>query len=97
MVKHYGWRNEFLTIFPNAISIKPAPGPDYSPIPWLNIIILTLFFATVWAIWVRWRRFRAPRIDPVFDDIEDSWDAAGNAINDRRSRLRRWRDSWRSK
>ncbi|MAO27818.1 DUF1523 family protein [Roseovarius sp.] len=97
VVKHYGWRNEFLTIFPNAISVKPAPGPDYSPIPWLNIIILTLFFATVWAIWVRWRRFRARRIDPVFDDIEDSWDAAGNAINDRRSRLRRWRDSWRSK
>ena len=97
VVKHYGWRNEFLSIFPNAISIKPAPGPDYRPIPWLNIFILTLFFALVWAVWVRWRRFRAARIDPVLEDVQESLDAAGDAVAARRGRIKRWLDTWRSK
>ena len=97
VVKHYGWRNEFMSIFPNAISIKPAPGPDYSPIPWLNIIILTMFFAIVWAIWVRWRRFRARRIDPIIEDVQENWDAAGDAVADRRGRIKRWLDTWRAK
>ncbi|QYX57891.1 DUF1523 family protein [Roseovarius sp. SCSIO 43702] len=96
-IKHYGWRNEFLTIFPNAISIKPVPGPDYWRFPWVNTIILTLFFAFVWAIWARWRRFRARRIDPMLDDIDARWDAAGDAYVDRRSRFKRWRDTWRSR
>ena len=97
VIKHYGWRNEFLSIFPNAISIKPAPGPDYSPIPWLNIFILTLFFALIWAIRVRWRRFRAARIDPVLEDVQDSFDAAGDAVSVRKGRIKRWLDTWRSK
>ncbi len=97
VVKHYGWRNEFMSIFPNAISIKPAPGPDYSPFPWLNIILLTIFFAIVWAIWVRWRRFRARRIDPIIEDVQENWDAAGDAVADRRGRIKRWLDTWRAK
>ncbi|MBE1283710.1 MAG: DUF1523 family protein [Rhodobacteraceae bacterium] len=96
-VMHYGWRNEFLSIFPNAISVKAVDGPDYSPIPWFNILFLTAFFALVWAIYVRWRRFRQRRIDPMIEDVEDSLYAAGDAIEERRGRLRRWLDSWKSK
>lgn len=96
-VMNYGWRNEFLSIFPNAISIKRVDGPEYSPINWFNIVFLTVFFAIVWAIWVRWRRFRQARIDPMIEDVEDSLYAAGDAISERRGRLRRWLDSWKSK
>lgn len=96
-VTHYGWRNEFLSIFPNAVAIKPVAGPDVRLIPWLNIIILILLAALVWAIWVRWRRFRQRRIDPVIEDVEDSLYAAGEAIEARRGRFRRWLDSWKSK
>ncbi|MCE8547611.1 DUF1523 family protein [Ruegeria pomeroyi] len=96
-VTHYGWRNEFLSIFPNAVAIKPVSGPDVRLIPWLNIIILILLAALVWAIWVRWRRFRQRRIDPVIEDVEDSLYAAGEAIEERRGRFRRWLDSWKSK
>src|SRR6056297_4196102 len=97
-IKHYGWRNEFMSIFPNAVSVKPVAGPDAGTgIPWLNIIILTVFFAFVWAIWVRWRRFRAARIDPMVEDMTESWDVAGDAVADRRSRAKRWLDSWRAK
>ncbi|MCE8005579.1 DUF1523 family protein [Aestuariivita sp.] len=97
VVRHYGWRNEFLSIFPNAVSVRAVDSPDVRIIPWINIIILGLFAALFYAIWVRWRRFRAARIDPVLEDIGESWDAAGDAVEDRRGRVRRWLDSWRSK
>lgn len=95
-LKHYGWRNEFFSIYPNAVGIKAVEGPDVTLIPWLNIVILTLFFAFVWAVWVRWRRFRAARIDPMLEDVGDSLDAAGNTIAEKRGRFSRWLGSWRS-
>jgi len=96
VVRHYGWRNEFMSIFPNAVKVTSVDGPDYSGINWFNIIFLTVFFAIVYAIWVRWRRFRKARIDPMLEDISDNLDAAGDAMAEKRGRLRRWLDSWRS-
>ncbi len=95
-VRHYGWRNEFMSIFPNAVSIKPVAGPDVRLIPWFNIVFLTILAAIFWAVWVRWRRFRQARIDPVLEDIGDSMDAAGDAMAEKRGRFRRWLDSWRA-
>lgn len=97
VIKHYGWRNEFLSIFPNAVSVHPATGPEEQIIPWLNIVILTIFTAIFWAIYVRWRRFRAARIDPVLEEIEDGYDAASDALADRRGRVSRWLGTWRRK
>ncbi|MDW4498987.1 DUF1523 family protein [Sulfitobacter sp. D35] len=97
-LKHYGWRNEFFSIFPNAVSIRPVDGPDASKgIPWVNILVLTVFFAIVWAIWARWRRFRQNRIDPTLEDWQDSWEAAGDRMDERRGRLRRWWDERRAR
>jgi len=90
-LKHYGWRNEFLSIFPNAISLRPVSGPDAEKsLPWLNIVILTLLAAITYAIWVRWRRFRRARLDPRLEAIEDS-------LAERQGRLRRWWKERRAK
>jgi len=90
-IKHYGWRNEFLTIFPNAISIRPVEGPDAAKgIPWVNIVILTLFAAVVYGIWVRWRRFRMARLDPTLEAIEDDFAEKSDAVS-------RWFGTWRKK
>lgn len=97
LVTHYGWRNEFWTAFPNAISLRPVDGPDASKgIPWINIIVLTLLAVFFAAIWVRWRRFRRARIDPALEEIQDNWEAAGDAVGKRRGRFRKWLNSWRS-
>lgn len=97
-LKHYGWRNEFLSIFPNAISVKAVDGPDASKgFPYLNVFILTVFFAISYGIWVRWRRFRQARIDPTLEDMQDSWEAAGDAVQEKRGRFRRWLGTWRAK
>ncbi|MAZ25636.1 MAG: hypothetical protein CL868_00985 [Cytophagaceae bacterium] len=80
VIKHYGWRNEFLSVYPNVVSIRPVDGPDVRIIPWLNNVLLTLLVAASWAIWVRWRRFREARIDPVLEDVGDNLDEAGGRI-----------------
>ena len=96
LITHYGWRNEFLTVFPNAISIRPVDGPDASKgLPWVNILILTLLAAVFYGIWVRWRRFRRRRIDPTLEEWQDSFEATSAAIAQKRGRFRRWIDSWR--
>ena len=98
IIKHYGWRLVFGTVFPNAISVTPVDGPDASKgIPFLNIFILTLFFMVVYFICVRWRRFRQARIDPRLEEMQDNWEAAGDAMADRRSRFSRWLDTWKTK
>ncbi|MDA7423238.1 DUF1523 family protein [Thalassococcus lentus] len=77
-IKHYGWRNELLSVFPNAISVRPVEGPEVRIIPWVNILILLTLAAVFWAIWVRWRRFRAARIDPALDAVGDKIDDGGS-------------------
>lgn len=96
-VRHYGWRNEFLSVFPNAVRIRPVDSPDASFIPWMNIIILTLVAALFWAIRVRWIRFRERRIDPVLEDVSDGFADAGDSIAQSRGRLRGWIDRMRGK
>lgn len=96
VLTHYGWRNEFLTIYPNAIALKPHPGPDAPKgLPWLNILILTVLAAFFYAIWVRWRRFRQRRIDPALEEWQDNWEAAGDAVEKKRGRFRRWLNTWK--
>jgi len=90
-LKHYGWRSELLSIYPNAVSLRAVDGPAAGKgIPVLNIIILTLFAALIYAIWVRWRRFRRARLDPSIEALEDD-------IAARRGRFARWRAERRAR
>ena len=75
-VRHYGWRSQLISIFPNATSLKPIEGPDTRLIPWFNIVFLTIL-VVIWAtLWRLWRNFRTARIDPVLEDIDEGVDAA---------------------
>ncbi|EAR52384.1 hypothetical protein OG2516_07902 [Oceanicola granulosus HTCC2516] len=97
VITHYGWRIRFASIYPNAVSIRPAPGPDYRPIPWVNVVLLVLLLAAALFVRAMWRQFRERTVDPFADRTGDSFDRAQARIAERRGRLRRWLDTWKAK
>ncbi|MEM1373249.1 MAG: DUF1523 family protein [Pseudomonadota bacterium] len=68
VIRHYGWRSEFLTIYPNAISLRPVAGPEVRLIPWFNIAVILVLIAIYWAVAVRLKRFWDRRVTPIFGD-----------------------------
>ena len=65
VIRYYGWRLPWVSMFPNAVSMRPAESADVRLIPWFNIILLALLGALIWAIAARIRRWRRRRADPV--------------------------------
>ena len=97
VMTHYGWRNKYLTIFPNAIGIRPVAGPDVTVIPWFNIIFFIFLIVAFVFLRAAWRQFRERAIDPTMQDVDDRLDRVGHQLNERRGRVRRWLDTWRAK
>jgi len=56
-VRHYGWRFNIFSTYPNALSIREVDGPDVSLIPWFNIIFLIVLAMVVWGVGVRVKRW----------------------------------------
>ncbi|MBF9028964.1 DUF1523 family protein [Rhodobacterales bacterium HKCCE3408] len=73
VVTHYGWRSNWLSVYPNAVAIREVDSPDVSLFPWLNIIILGVIALILFALWRLWERFEARVIDPVVDGIAVRW------------------------
>lgn len=97
VMTHYGWRNRYLSIYPNAIGVRAIDGPDVRVIPWFNIFFFIFLFVAWVFLVAMWRQFRERAVDPALDEIELKFDAAGNAISKERGRLTRWLDSWKKK
>ncbi|THD83593.1 DUF1523 family protein [Aliigemmobacter aestuarii] len=103
-ITHYGWRNEFFTIFPNAVSVKQVESPDVRIIPWVNIIILTTLLFILFLLWRMWAQFRERTIDPALEDVAEAMDAAGQRVDQAQDRaagvwgrFRAWLNTWRAK
>ena len=88
-ITHYGWRNEFLTIYPNAVGVKAVAGPDVRIIPWVNIVILTTLLLLLFMLWRMWQQFRERTIDPMLEDIDEASDAAADKARGLWSRITR--------
>ena len=97
VITHYGWRNRFLTIFPNAISIKPIESPDIRIIPWFNIFFMIFAIAGVLFVRAMWFQLRERTIDPAMDRVGDQWDHLEAGMAEKKSRMGRWLDTWKSK
>lgn len=83
-VTHYGWRIPFISIYPNAVSIRQVEGPDVSIIPWVNIVILSFLAFAAFMARRMWLQFRERTVDPAIAQAE----MAGK-------RARGWLGSWR--
>ncbi|MGX9856508.1 DUF1523 family protein [Limimaricola variabilis] len=66
-MRYYGWRIPLLSVYPNALSVRPVDGPDVRLIPWFNIVVLTLLVAVIWAVGVRLRRWSRVHVSPWLD------------------------------
>ena len=97
VITHYGWRNRFFSIYPNAIGIRPVAGPDVSVIPWFNIFFLAFLMVAIVTLRAMWLQFRERAMDPMLDSAGHRIDEVNAGINERKSRIRRWLDTWRSK
>lgn len=80
VVTHYGWRIPFFSMFPNAISIRPASGPDEPLTPWMNIFIVSAIVIGLLLL----RRFVLlmfrRNVDPVVEEIDRELQARGSAM-----------------
>ena len=85
VMTHYGWRNRFFTIYPNAVSLRPASGPDERIIPYFNIG----FFAFLIVAWLflraMWAQFRERSLDPALDKASNTWDEVEANVSERKS------------
>jgi len=94
VVKHYGWRIPFMSMYPNVLNIKNVEGPHVRLIPWFNIIFLTaLFFLWLW-LWLKWRGFKKKRLEPVADKIEKTTDAIGDEVQEKKEASGRFFKRW---
>ena len=83
-VTRYGLRSNLLSVYPNALSVRPVAGPDVVAFSWIRWIVLILVAMLIWFTTVRWGRFKRARIAPVLDD----WDARLDARRMRAERQR---------
>jgi hypothetical protein len=77
-VKHYGWRSELLSIFPNAISLTEVAGPDVWIIPYFNIGLLIVLVALALYLRIKWQAFVARRVEPIIAEVQETWDGVEN-------------------
>ncbi len=97
IMTHYGWRNEYFSAFPNAIAIQPVENPNPTIIPWFNIFFIIVLMVGVLFIRAMWRQFRERSVDPLLDAAGGQIDEVQAGVAERRGRLIRWMDTWRSK
>lgn len=97
VLTHYGWRNEFYSIFPNAVGIRATDDPDARLIPWLNIIILVIFAGLALGIFRLSQWFKRSKIDPITESVSETWDAVDDYTEEQSSGFRAWLDTWKGK
>lgn len=90
VMTHYGWRNEILSAFPNAIAIRPVDTPNPTIIPWFNLFFFAGLIVVIVLLRAAWRRFRERAVDPLLDAAGDRYDGVQAGVAARRGRLRRW-------
>ena len=99
----YGWRISWLSIYPNALSIRPVAGSEAAPVNWLALVILGALGLLLLLLWralapvrARQRARDLTRQDAGWVVYDARMDAArGKQATPPARRWRGWMDSWR--
>ena len=75
-VTFYGIRSQLLSIFPNALRVQAADGPDDTVIPWTRLISFAVLIGVIAWIWLALRRFRERRLEPFLDRMDEKRERA---------------------
>jgi len=97
VVTHYGWRIRWASIYPNAVAVRTVSGPDVQIIPWFNIFFFVFLMVAMLFIRAMWRQFRERSVDPLLDAAGHEFDEVQASVAERKGRISRWIDTWRSK
>lgn len=104
VITHYGWRNKFFSIYPNAVGIRKIDGPDVQIIPWFNIFFFTFLVVAYFFIRAMWRQFRERSVDPMLADAGEAWDKVDDHMDTASDKARgvfgrfgAWLATWRAK
>ncbi len=98
-VTSYGWRIAWLSIYPNAVAIRPVTGPADAPRNIAALVVLGALAVLLFLVWRMWNRFRARTLDPARGRMTRAWDQRSQRAEARRDRIvgdvqgswRRWR------
>jgi hypothetical protein len=95
VIRHYGWRFPFLSIYPNATAMWAVEGPDVRIIPWFNIIFFIFMGVAFGFLRLVWRQFRQRTVDPTLARAGETWDGIEGAATTQQGRIRAWLNTWR--
>ena len=103
-VTHYGWRLAWLSIYPNAVSVKEVAGPDVRIIPYVNIIVLLALAFGVFMLRRMWLQFWERMVEPAVAEVGETWDGVEAQAGAARARaggffgrIGAWFGTWRKK
>ncbi len=104
VVTHYGWRSQFLSIYPNIVKIREIKDPNITIIPWFNIFFFIVMALLLLGFYRMVQKFKRRRIDPVLEDMGETWDRIedqADVVSTRTSglwaRFLAWLKSWQAK
>ncbi|MBM9594859.1 DUF1523 family protein [Roseitranquillus sediminis] len=72
-VRHYGWRSEWFSIFPNAVHVEPVEGPEVSIFPWRAVIAVVALLVLVLLVAVLLRLTKIAVLDPIAERARIRW------------------------
>ncbi len=97
VVTHYGWRLPILSIYPNAVSVREAAGPDERVIPYVSIVVIVFLIFAVVMIRRIWAQFWERTVEPAAAGVEETWDGVEAKATGAMARFKSWIKSWRRK
>lgn len=97
VVTHYGWRLPILSIYPNAVAVREASGPDERIIPYVPIVVIVFLMFAVFMIRRMWAQFWERSVEPVAAGVEETWDGVEARATGFFGRIKAWLNSWRAR